>query len=31
MKLADNDNFNITQAKFWKFASELLGASMNIF
>ena len=31
LKLADNENSNIAQTKFWKFASELLSASINIF
>jgi len=27
----DNENFSTAQTKFWKFATELLGASMNIY
>lgn len=29
--MADNENSNIAQTKFWKFASELLGVSISIF
>lgn len=31
LKVLDNDNVSIGKAKFWKFASELLGASMSIY
>lgn len=29
--MLDNENFSIGQTKFWKFAAELLGASISIY